>query len=155
SPWLWPIESDMYWMMPAAALLLCIPFFFASVWSEYFIARRLVSPELKSQALSWAWKANQVSYALMAILIVGMLIAGVAKHNSIANDDEHRSVDLISAERLWELAIPRVKQAREWQKSWRSGDKPEASLPGDISGLNESMRLLESETKQEDARLDD
>jgi hypothetical protein len=42
SPWLIPYEDDLVWMVPAAALCLLVPFFFASVYIEYQVARRVL-----------------------------------------------------------------------------------------------------------------
>ncbi len=42
APWLIPYESDFHWMMPVAGLVLLIPFFFVSWWSEYFVARKMI-----------------------------------------------------------------------------------------------------------------
>lgn len=39
APWLIPYEKDLNWMIPVAGLVLLIPFFFASWWSEYFVSK--------------------------------------------------------------------------------------------------------------------
>jgi tetratricopeptide (TPR) repeat protein len=106
APWLYPFESDMYWMLPTAALLLLVPFFFVSVWIEYTVARRFVGAEPK--LMSWAWKANALSYSLMAIIACGWLVTSINGHNVMASDDRHRSVDLVSADRLWEIAMEKA-----------------------------------------------
>src|SRR5713226_3022041 len=41
SAWFGP--TDRKWVIPAATLVLLIPFFFASYWIEYFIVRRMVA----------------------------------------------------------------------------------------------------------------
>jgi hypothetical protein len=58
--WLCPYEGALDWMIPAAALVLCIPFFFVSVWIEYLVVRRLVANG--RQVLRFCWWANFWSY---------------------------------------------------------------------------------------------
>ncbi|MBI3353090.1 MAG: hypothetical protein HY036_10995 [Nitrospirae bacterium] len=43
APWLIPYESELYWMIPAATLILLVPFFFASWLIEYKVEKRLLS----------------------------------------------------------------------------------------------------------------
>ncbi len=65
SPWLLPYEHDLYWMIPAAAAALCVPFFFMSVAVEYLVARYSVPPEQRRAVGAWAWLANLASYGLI------------------------------------------------------------------------------------------
>lgn len=45
APWLLPNERELGWMIPAAALVLCVPFFLASVAIEgTVLKRRLLRP---------------------------------------------------------------------------------------------------------------
>jgi tetratricopeptide (TPR) repeat protein len=158
SPWLLPMWSDIYWMIPAAGLILCIPFFFVSVWSENIVARKLVKSELRHKALSWAWKANAASYTLMAIFIAGFWVTSVFEHNRIANDEEHRDVDLVSADRLWEIRLPRVKEFRKEENSVAAKPLKSSSEPIELalsqSRFADAQPLLEDYTKGEDERLD-
>jgi hypothetical protein len=80
SPWLIPYDAELYWMVPAAALFLCIPFFFASWGFEYFIARKLertADPLALKKACGWA---NAASYAiflcLSAVWLIQALLTG-------------------------------------------------------------------------------
>ena len=116
SPWLLPINSDLYWMVPTTSLVLCIPFFFASVWSENLVARRILESGLHNQALNWAWKANIASYILIALTTVGFLMVSLADHKKVASDDEHRNVDLVSIDRLWDIAVANAKDAKHNQE---------------------------------------
>ena len=52
SPWLDPWESEFYWMVPAASAVLCVPFFFMSVWVENRVARRFFGKERSARACS-------------------------------------------------------------------------------------------------------
>jgi hypothetical protein len=70
SAWLEP--TDRKWAVPAATLVLLIPFFFASYWIEYFIVRRMVGmpdgepPNLAYPRLRAAVRnANLVTYGAM------------------------------------------------------------------------------------------
>jgi hypothetical protein len=41
SAWLNPLLGEHVWVIPAATLVLLIPFFFASYWIEYFVVRKM------------------------------------------------------------------------------------------------------------------
>jgi tetratricopeptide (TPR) repeat protein len=112
-PWLYPFESDLYWMAPTAALLLLVPFFFASVWIEYFVARRFLQSQDRQSVMSWAWKANCASYMFMALITCALLSLSIVQHNQTASDEKHRSVDLVSADRLWQLSMERTTKQFE------------------------------------------
>jgi hypothetical protein len=76
APWLIPYESELHWMIPVAAMVLLVPFFFASVLIERTVFRRFdgVTPEL---ARRWSWVANLATYGFMFAALVGLLIAAV------------------------------------------------------------------------------
>lgn len=112
APWLWPFGSDMYWMAPGAALLLLVPFFFASFWTEYFTGKMLFRDEDPKKIKLWAWKANCISYAFMFFITTIWLTVNIVNHQTRANNDEHRNVDQVSAERLWELAMQKPTSQR-------------------------------------------
>ena len=60
--WLPPSVEQHQWWIPFAALVLCIPFFFMSVYIEYLIATHVQKDELRSRLRSWSWLANLASY---------------------------------------------------------------------------------------------
>jgi len=70
APWLLPYEDKMYWMLPAAMLVLLVPFFFATWFVEYQIARRMLkelsAPNVKRAVLM----ANLASYGLLAFILI-------------------------------------------------------------------------------------
>jgi hypothetical protein len=70
APWLIPYESDLHWMVPAAFLVLTIPFYGMSVLSEYLVVRRFF-PDLPKRT-TWAWvtRANALSYALLTVVML-------------------------------------------------------------------------------------
>ncbi|WP_444938922.1 hypothetical protein [Microbulbifer sp. JMSA002] len=78
APWLIPYEEDLNWMIPAAGLILLIPFFFASWWSEYFISQKLnktlpsVSVKIKVR------NANLITYSLLAVWPIGFWVLSSA-----------------------------------------------------------------------------
>lgn len=74
APWLVPYETDLYWMLPAASLVLLIPFFFASYFVEAPIVARMESAYSRSAVRSAVFRANIVSYALLAIFTVCWLL---------------------------------------------------------------------------------
>lgn len=73
APWfaIWGPEDA--WLVPAAAMWLCVAFFFVSVWLE----RRVLSsrPYLASVAVRrWSWEANLLSYGMIEIILGGLLL---------------------------------------------------------------------------------
>jgi hypothetical protein len=67
SPWLGPNEGELWWMGPSAAMVLCVPFFFMSVWLENRVARRSFNKDEWAGVMRWAWIANGVSYGLILL----------------------------------------------------------------------------------------
>jgi hypothetical protein len=78
APWLIPYESELHWMVPLAAIVLLVPFFFASVFIERMAFRRfcISSPEL---ARRWSWVANGATYALTLTGLVVVLIVALVQ----------------------------------------------------------------------------
>jgi hypothetical protein len=75
SPWLMPHSDSWAWMVPAAAISLCVPFFFMSVWLEYLCCKSLLSSTASDRLLlKWSWIANAWSYGLISI---GLIITAV------------------------------------------------------------------------------
>jgi hypothetical protein len=132
APWVVPYEESLYWMVPTAALILCVPFFFVSVWVEYLIARRMMGREHATQTRDWAWRANLWSYSLLVLVPIALLGKSLVDHHATANDETHRSVDMVSAERLWELAVARVHQPKPQRVIPTAIDgRPAAQTPAD------------------------
>ncbi len=77
--WLVPYEEDFYWMLPAACIALCIPFFFASVLIESLVGRLVVRGRA-SELRRWSWVANSLSYAAIEFGLVGWLVVSVLCH---------------------------------------------------------------------------
>lgn len=74
APWLVPYEEDFHWMVPTAALVLLVPFFFMSYWIEYLIVG-YGSPKIPRQEIKAACRrANLTTYGLFALLTVGYLL---------------------------------------------------------------------------------
>lgn len=70
SPWLIPYGGeDLQWMVPTATAVLCVPFFFMSVWIEYLTARRYFERDRRRDVLRWAWSANALSYGFLVGLL--------------------------------------------------------------------------------------
>jgi hypothetical protein len=80
APWLIPYEEDLNWMIPVAGLVLLIPFFFASWWSEYFVSKKL-NKSLPSLFISGKVRnANLITYSLLAAWPIGFwVLSGAAK----------------------------------------------------------------------------
>ncbi len=71
--WLCPYEEELHWMIPTAAIVLCIPFYFASVWIEYFVARHMVPNDFR-QVRRFCWWANFWSYTAIALFWVSCIL---------------------------------------------------------------------------------
>ena len=70
APWLIPYESDLVWMIPAATLVLLVPFFFASWWVEYLVAKRVLPDADKIVLRRSLRNVNFLSYSGLAFYIV-------------------------------------------------------------------------------------
>lgn len=70
APWLVPYEADLYWMIPAAVIVL-LPFFgLTSVLIERTTFRKVSGCD-QANANRWSWKANCITYGLA---IVGSMV---------------------------------------------------------------------------------
>ncbi|WP_437807157.1 hypothetical protein [Sorangium sp. So ce1078] len=68
------------WILPADGAVLCVPFFFASVWIEARSAGRRVPA---AQALRWARRANAVTYGFfLALLLLAALMSRLTQAGS-------------------------------------------------------------------------
>lgn len=73
APWLIPYQSDLHWMIPVAGLVLLVPFFFVSWWSEYYVSKDFLK-EYSAQRISVAVRnANIITYTLLAFWPIGYL----------------------------------------------------------------------------------
>lgn len=74
APWLIPYETDLNWMIPAAGLVLLVPFFFASWWSEYLVSKKMLQA-LPSNILKVKVRnANLITYCMLASWPVGFWV---------------------------------------------------------------------------------
>ena len=78
--WVPPYIEGMHWMVPLAALILLLPFFFVSTWIEYRVALLVDSNLSKKEAWDWSWLANRVSYIGMAGVVLCCLAYNLAVH---------------------------------------------------------------------------
>jgi hypothetical protein len=72
--WLVPYEGQRFWMIPAAATVLLIPCFFASVFIEHWVLVRRWSDLERRAVLSAVLRANVWSY--LFLLAAGILWLG-------------------------------------------------------------------------------
>jgi hypothetical protein len=61
-------------MVPTAAMVLMIPAFFVSVFTERFVLRFFWRETTAGERRSFAWVANLASYALLYVLGIGWLL---------------------------------------------------------------------------------
>jgi hypothetical protein len=69
APWLPPYEGSLYWMVPVAAMVLMVPFFFMSWKAEYWMVARLNRGVARGAVNAACFWANLASYAGLAILM--------------------------------------------------------------------------------------
>ncbi|MDO8915821.1 MAG: hypothetical protein Q7W16_07055 [Coriobacteriia bacterium] len=80
APWMMPYESDMYWMIPVATLVLLVPFFFVSWLIEYQISRPFMRDTDKAVLRRAVLIANLMSYGLLALVALAGLGIAVYQH---------------------------------------------------------------------------
>lgn len=77
SAWIGPPGRGYTWLVPAATLVLLIPFFFASYWIEYFVVRKMVGvPDGEPQTL--AYPRVRVAVRNANLVTYGALFVGVS-----------------------------------------------------------------------------
>lgn len=77
APWLSYYRFDLYWMIPAAALVLLVPFFFVSWGVEYWLVRRMLREAAPVAVNRAVRNANLVSYAGLALVALVQLLFAV------------------------------------------------------------------------------
>ena len=83
APWLLPYESDLYWMVPVAMLVLLVPFFFASWLIEYQVSRLMMRDFAAGVVKNAVLRANLASYALLVLVVIGALAVGIYQRAAI------------------------------------------------------------------------
>lgn len=66
--WLPPNETELYWMVPCAALVMLVPAFFMSVLVERFLLKRAWPDQSPTAIASFSWKAHVASYLILVLL---------------------------------------------------------------------------------------
>jgi hypothetical protein len=66
APWLIPYRDEQYWMVPAASLVLMVPFFFASGLAEWLALKGQWGKMGRGRLIGSVWLANLLSYLLLA-----------------------------------------------------------------------------------------
>lgn len=79
SAWISPAANEATWIVPASALVLSVPFFFASVLIEGFVVRCFKDIRCTSASWRWAWIANGISYGLIALGLIVLVWAGLRR----------------------------------------------------------------------------
>ena len=72
--WLIPYESDLHWMIPVAGLVLLVPFFFVSWWSEYFVSKKMLKEHSVQRVKIAVRNANIITYTLLALWPIGFWV---------------------------------------------------------------------------------
>ena len=79
APWLGPWREGGNWIVPLASVVLLIPFFFASYWTEAWLVGRSLCPHSPEQGRRAVWKANLLSYFGLLVASCCWLIAGLVR----------------------------------------------------------------------------
>jgi len=77
APWLIPYKSELSWMVPAATLVLFIPFFFASWFIEYKVAKQMLEDVPLGAVKRATFIANLITYTLLGVAVLGYRIKEV------------------------------------------------------------------------------
>lgn len=80
APWLGPFREGGHWIIPLAMIVLLVPFFFASFWTEAWYVSHNLCPEAPERARRAIWSANVFSYIGLFIASVCWLAFGVVSH---------------------------------------------------------------------------
>ncbi|MFZ0739398.1 MAG: hypothetical protein WBL70_08800 [Candidatus Acidiferrales bacterium] len=87
SAWIGPPDRASVWIIPAACLVLLVPFFFASYWVEYFVIKRMVGmpeggpPNLAYPRVRIAVRnANLITYGAMFLATTVWLLVELPRH---------------------------------------------------------------------------
>ncbi len=73
SAWLCPWEDQLHWMVPVAFINCLIVAFFISVYSEYFVLRRMLVGQELPAVKNAVYRSNIVSYSLLVVLNLAYL----------------------------------------------------------------------------------
>jgi hypothetical protein len=82
APWLIPYESDLDWMVPAASVVLLVPFFLASLSIELRVNRWMLPGAEGSILRRATWDANLVTYGLLAVIVAAWLAAVLVRRGA-------------------------------------------------------------------------
>ena len=84
APWLIPYEGSLHWLVPAAAIVLCVPFFIVSVFTERAVVRRLLPQASPSAVTHWSWRANLITYGFVLCALAVIVAISLARHGLYA-----------------------------------------------------------------------
>lgn len=76
APWQLPYQYDLIWMVPRAALVMLVPFFFVSFLIEYLTIKRMISKEEQSGLRPGVFWGNVSSYTCLASFWIISLYIG-------------------------------------------------------------------------------
>ena len=79
SAWLVPYERDLDWMIPAAAIVLLVPFLIVSIIVERFVLRRYWPESVRTTLTRNVSIANMASYVLLGMIWGVLLYLALSK----------------------------------------------------------------------------
>lgn len=81
-PWMGPWREGGHWIIPFATMLMLVPCFYASFWSERWYLNCKLPNLNKNVISSGVWQANIVSYILLFSACTIWLLINVFTHTS-------------------------------------------------------------------------
>ncbi|PVV17327.1 MAG: hypothetical protein B6D78_18975, partial [gamma proteobacterium symbiont of Ctena orbiculata] len=63
-----------YWMIPVAGLVLLVPFFFVSWWSEYLVTKKILQDHPAQTVKVVVRNANIITYTLLVLWPIGFWV---------------------------------------------------------------------------------
>lgn len=79
APWLVPYGDALNWMIPAAQLVLLIPFFFVSYFTEASIIQVMLRQRDVLLVREAAWRANGMTYTILGLMVLVVLALALWK----------------------------------------------------------------------------
>lgn len=75
--WLGPIGKSQSWQIPAACLVLLVPFFYVSWLLERSMAKKYLQDISQEDIYKTIFKTNLYSYSLLGIIVIGWLLTSI------------------------------------------------------------------------------
>jgi uncharacterized protein (TIGR03067 family) len=131
--WLTPSEKDLVWLVPAATLILLVPYFLISVYCERRLLNLQFSDVDRGRVARASWLANGVTYGALAAVAGVWLWGGLVK----AERQSGGSPELVRAAEVgyeasqasFEAGIDSLETLMNWSVRWMRAERALADTP--------------------------